>query len=862
MYQAIHYDFKEHTYYLRDDKTGWNQFQYQPTFWKRVDEWQENAKPVLTGGWAVPTKKFDKDNPNILEKDINKELMVLRELYYKFDDVVPEWHNIVYLDIEIEMGGALTPEYIKVAPMPITSVALIDVTTKQKICLILDKSKEIKEYNQDGKHIIPCGSEKELIKRFLDKLEELDPTIICGYNSEYFDIPYLYFRIKQQVGEDEVSRLSPIKKVNYQEFAGENQITIGGVNHLDYMLLHKKYIMKEEPSYKLGDIGEKYVSLGKIEYEGNLNTLFKNDVNKFIDYNLRDVEIIEALEGKLKFIDLTIMISHICNIPYESIYFNTVMNEGAILKYLRREGIISPNKPTTHNPSLKNANVSYAGGYLLEPIPGLYFDVIDLDFTSLYPSIIKSLNLGIETLVGRIKVDHNATYEQNHSLEKLKERDPNEVVTIEKLNKENYTLKSAKIKLGDLINYIEKNEHTISASGAIFRTDEQSVVAKILEGWFEKREHYRGLKKKAGKEEDWANYKLYDLFQHAFKILQNAMYGTFAKNGWRYTDGHLICSAAITNSGQRLTQESIIYVNDTINKELGIEKQHICISDTDSMYIVLGDLIKHRYPDLKPEDKNGKILELALEIQTYSNDNLNSLSKRLFNIKPGTHYFQLKQEVICAGVLTTGKRRYAMYVTNKEGVNVEELDMKGLELMKSNMNKLFKKFGENLIKDVLFGKPKNQIDDSIVDFYKSLKTMDPRALGKPTGVKQISAYHIPARTGDMFSSFRLKAPANTKAAVRYNDLLKFKRLDKKYESIIEGDKLFIINLKQNPYNLETIGLPNAQVPPEIEEFVKTYIDVDEIFESLLANKLKNLYLDLKWEFPTLNPNVKKFFAFN
>ena len=861
MYQAIHYDFKEHTYYLRDDQTGWNQFQYQPTFWKRVDEWQENAKPVLTGGWAVPTKKFDKDNPNILEKDINKELMVLRELYYKFDDVVPEWHNIVYLDIEIEMGGALTPEYIKAAPMPITSVALIDVTTKQKICLILDKSKEIKEYNQDGKHIIPCGSEKELIKRFLDKLEELDPTIICGYNSEYFDIPYLYFRIKQQVGEDEVSRLSPIKKVNYQEFAGENQITIGGVNHLDYMLLHKKYIMKEEPSYKLGDIGEKYVSLGKIEYEGNLNTLFKNDVNKFIDYNLRDVEIIEALEGKLKFIDLTIMISHICNIPYESIYFNTVMNEGAILKYLRREGIISPNKPTTHNPSLKNANVSYAGGYLLEPIPGLYFDVIDLDFTSLYPSIIKSLNLGIETLVGRIKVEHNTTYEQNHSLEKLKERDPNEMVTIEKLNKENYTLKSAKIKLGDLINYIEKNEHTISASGAIFRTDEQSVVAKILEGWFEKREHYRGLKKKAGKEEDWANYKLYDLFQHAFKILQNAMYGTFAKNGWRYTDGYLICSAAITNSGQRLTQESIIYVNDTINKELGIEKQHICISDTDSMYIVLGDLIKYRYPDLKPEDKNSKILELALEIQTYSNDNLNSLSKRLFNIKPGTHYFQLKQEVICAGVLTTGKRRYAMYVTNKEGVNVEELDMKGLELMKSNMNKLFKKFGENLIKDVLFGKPKNQIDDSIVDFYKSLKTMDPRALGKPTGVKQISAYHIPARTGDMFSSFRLKAPANTKAAVRYNDLLKFKRLDKKYESIIEGDKLFIINLKQNPYNLETIGLPNAQVPPEIEEFVKTYIDVEEIFQSLLGNKLKNLYLDLKWEFPTLNPNVKKFFAF-
>jgi len=546
---------------------GWSEFKYQPTYWKRVDEWQENAQPVLTGGWAVPTKKYNKDDSNLLEKDIDKCLVVLRELYYKLDDVVPKWHNIVYLDIEIEMGGALTPEYIKAAPMPLTSIALIDITTKQKICLIVDKTGEIKETNQDSKHIIPCGSEKELIKRFLDKWEELDPTIICGYNSEYFDVPYLYFRIKQVLGEDEVLRLSPIKKINYREFAGQMQLTIGGVNHLDYMLLHKKYIMKEEPSYKLGDIGTKYVNLGKIEYEGNLNTLFKNDINKFIDYNLRDVEIIEALEGKLKFIDLTIMISHICNIPYESIYYNTVMNEGAILKYLRREGIISPNKPTTHNPSLKNIKESYAGGYLLEPIPGLYFDVIDLDFTSLYPSIIKSLNLGIETLVGRIKVPYNATYEQNHSLEKLKERNPEEEITIEKLDKTNYTLKSAKIKLKTLIDIIEKNNYTISASGAMFDTNEKSIVSKILAGWFDKREHYCGLKKKAGKAEDWANYKLYDLFQHAFKILQNAMYGTFAINGWRYTDGHLICSAAITNSGQRLTMSTIDFVNDKINNE-------------------------------------------------------------------------------------------------------------------------------------------------------------------------------------------------------------------------------------------------------------------------------------------------------
>ena len=861
MYQAIYYDFQTYTYHLRDDKQGWMDFQLQPTFWKRVPEWKEGAKPILTGGWAIPTKKYNKEDKDLLEKDIDKSLYALRELYYKEEDVVPSWHNIVYIDIEIEMGGALTPSYVQQAPMPLTSIALIDITTKQKICLIVDPSGQIEEINQDGKHIIPCKNERELIGKFLSKYEELDPTILVGYNSDYFDMPYLYHRLVQVVGEDETSRLSPLRKISVREFNGESQITIGGVNCLDYMLLHKKYIMKEEPSYKLGDIGTKYVGLGKIEYEGNLNTLFRDDLDKFIEYNLRDVEIIEALEDKLKFINLTIMISHICNIPYESIYYNTVMNEGAILKHLKREGIISPNKPTTHNPSLKNFNESYAGGYLLEPIPGLYFDVIDLDFTSLYPSIIKSLNLGIETLVGRIKVPYMATYEQNHSLEKLKERDPNEEVIVEKVNKNNYTLSQAKLPLGNLIKLIEENDFTVAASGAMFRTDQQSVVAKILEGWFDKREHYRGLKKTAGKSEDWVNYASYDLFQHAFKILQNAMYGTFAKSGWRYTDGQLICSAAITNSGQRLTQESIVFANNKLNTELKSDKQFICISDTDSMYIELGDLLKHRYPDSTPDQKDELILKMATEIQDESNHYLNELCKNIFNIDPKKHYFQLKQEVIAKGILVTGKRRYAMYITNKEGVAVEELDMKGLELMKSNMNKRFKKFGEQLIKDILFGKSKIEIDKTIIDFHKLVKTLDPKELGKPTGVKQISSYKIPARTGEMFSTFKLKAPSNTKAAVRYNDLLKFKRLDKQYESIIEGDKIFIINLKANPYKLETIGLPNAKVPEDIEKFVKTYIDIDEIFESLLLNKLKELYKDLKWDFPSLNANVTKFFAF-
>jgi DNA polymerase elongation subunit (family B) len=516
----------------------------------------------------------------------------------------------IYLDIEIEILGTLTAQSIREANAKITSIALIDVNTSKKYCLILDDKQTIEYVNKDNKEIIPCPTEKDLLSKFMDLWIKLDPTVTVGYNSDFFDIPYLYFRIKKILGEDIVLYLSPIKKINDNPYSPNSPITLGGINNLDYMMLVKKYIMKEEPSYKLGDIGTKYAKLGKIEYNGSLDKLFRDDPDKFIEYNLRDVEIIEALENKLQFIKLTILICHLCHVPYESIYYNTVLNEGAILTYLKRKGIVSPNKPTTTNKTIKELNIgdeiqhqrgtptvegtityidektgkcqirtksnvlkerslktirkkdSYAGGYLLEPTPGLYSYVSDADFTSLYPSIIKSLNLGIETLVGRIVTKNN--YEQYNSLEQLKQLESDTILDIEKLNTKTYSLKQGKIKVKDLIEVIEENKWSISANGAFYRNDIKSISCEVLEDWFKQREHYRELKKKAGKKEDWENYKLYDLYQLAFKILQNAMYGTFAKNGWRYTDGHLICSAGITNSGQRLTQESIEFVNNKI----------------------------------------------------------------------------------------------------------------------------------------------------------------------------------------------------------------------------------------------------------------------------------------------------------
>ena len=562
MYQAAFYDRTSYTYHLRDDERGWIDFKYTPELY-RIDPTGELE--TLDGKRAIAVQKYDWKDNSLYEKDVDKLTRVLIDLYKESDDS-PKWHNVVYFDIECEIGGALTTEYIKSAPMKITSISVYDNTTKRFYCYILDEKNLLKEATNGDKIVIPFKTEKELLSKFLDLWEELDPTIISGWNSGFFDIPYLYYRIRNVLNQTEAERLSPLRKLNFTEWDQSQPIELGGINHLDYMLLFKKFIVKQEPSYKLGDIGTKYVKLGKVEYEGSLDRLSQDDINKFIEYNLRDVEIIIELEKKLKFIDLTVAICHLCHVPYEQIYLSTVLNDGAILTYLKRQDIVSPNKPTTINPLLKEStNDEYAGGYLKDPTPGLYEWVIDLDFTSLYPSIIRSLNIGIETLVGRIvnkdKYDNQWTYSE------LVDMDPNTLVTIEKL-KEDFTLARTQVSVGKIVKMIESNKWVTAASGAIFRTDKPSVVCEVLTDWFNKRVEYKNLMKKAYKAGDAIKGEFYNRRQHAYKILLNSVYGCYAINSWRYTDGHKIISSAITLTGQRVTVEAIKFVNDYINNEI------------------------------------------------------------------------------------------------------------------------------------------------------------------------------------------------------------------------------------------------------------------------------------------------------
>ena len=864
MYQALYFDKEEKQYYLRDDRwEGFKTVKYWPTYFE-PDE--DGEYETLEGTKVSPVKRMDDwKDPKYFEKDVDKITRFLVDHYYETDDT-PKSHNIVYLDIECVVAGALTEENIKDPKGEITAVALYDHNSKKYYCLVLDKAKKMSKAESEDKIIMPYSSEKELLNGFLDKWYELDPTIITGWNSGFFDIPYLYYRIKKVLGESLANTLSPIGKIKFTPHFPEQPVNLAGISHLDYMLLFKKYVMKQEPSYRLGDIGKKYANLEKIEYQGSLDKLFAEDVDKFIEYNLRDVEIIVELETRMKFIELTITIGHLCHTEYEAIYFSTMLNEGAILTYLKRKGIISPNKPTTYNPALRTLEEEYAGGYLKDPIPGLYEWVIDLDFTSLYPSIIRSLNMGIETLVGRIV--NKDKYDNQWSLQELKSMNPDQIVYIEKVKK-NRTLVRSEISVRDIIDIIETNDLIVSAPGVLFRKDKSSIVCEILSDWFAKRQEYKKLMKKAYKvDNDPIMGAFYDRRQHAYKIKLNDVYGVFAINSWRYTDGNKFISKAITLTGQRLLQESIKNMNIYLNKELGNEtpKDYIITSDTDSLFIQCKDLLIARHPDTDFNDREdviNKILVIANELQAMANKFIGDFAKSAFNLGDNsTHYFELKQEVVLDRGYFAGKRRYAQHIVNKEGVPVDELDVKGLDLMKSNFPPLFRQFGEHIINEIMFGKPKEDMDKQILSFRTELRTIDWRKILKPTGLKKMKEYiAAPPRAGEIFTKLGLKCPINTKAAIYTSDILKFRGLDKKYPTPQVGDKIYIVYLKDNPYRINVLALNGYNDAPELLEFAEKYIDRDGLFDGVLKNKLESLYNDLNWGAVVLNQNINKFFKF-
>ena len=504
---------------------------------------------------------WDRENPQMHYSDHTRGNIHTKFLLDKYgsDDTPSVTHREVFFDIEIEMGGALTPEYIKQAPKPVTSIAWWDRQLDDWKIIIVDKEGKLEQtVDKQGREVIPVKRETDLLDLFIRMMEEIQPDILVGYNSDYFDIPYLYYRIKNTMGDRTARRLSPINIVEEQTWNEDVPIKIAGVSSLDYMRLHKKYSFKDEPSFKLDALGEKYVNQKKIEYEGSLDRLFAEDKEKFIEYNFVDVLILKKLDEKFQYIDLTKNLAHKGKVLYEEVYLSSKIQDGAISGWLLSQDIIPPNKDL--NPLTKK---NYAGGYLFCPKTGIYNYMFDEDLTSLYPSIIMSLNIGKETYVGRVLDlfdDRNNRLGLN-DLEAMVAEDPEKTVPVENLQR-----KQQYVPVKDIVDKIKNHNLAVTANGVMFRTDKKSALSVILDTWFDERVKYKKAMKAAYKEGNKKEGELNHLKQYTMKILLNSLYGATALPSFRY--GSVILSEGITLTGQRIIQESALFANTHMNKVL------------------------------------------------------------------------------------------------------------------------------------------------------------------------------------------------------------------------------------------------------------------------------------------------------
>ncbi len=505
----------------------------------------------LNGESLKKISNWKSDNSKLHFHDMTPYQKFLVEKY-GVNDEPSSTQKEFFFDIETEMGDALTEDYIKSAPKKVTSIAWYDKQVDEWAILILDPKSNLKRTKAKTKEIIPCKTEEELLLKFLERFREIDPDIVVGWNSDYFDIPYLYYRMCNVLGEDVARYLSPIGYVRETPWFKDQYIQIAGVESLDYMRLHKKFSWKDEPSFKLDAIGEKYAGINKIEYDGNLDKLFEEDPLKFIQYNFRDVEILKVLDEKLEYLSLVKNLAHKGKHNYSEVYANTKTQDGAISAYLLSKKIVPPAKD--RNPLSKK---NYAGGYLFCPKAGIYNYVFDEDLTSLYPSIIMTINIGKETMVGRI-IDAD---DRNNrlGLNDLKCRDPEEELIVE-----NAKRSRTKVNAGRLVTMIEQNELSVSANGVLFNTNRESVLSTILKKWFDERVLYKNEMKKAYKSGNKELGAAFHMKQYTMKILLNSLYGATALGSFRY--GNVILSEAITLSGQRIIQESALAANRHMNR--------------------------------------------------------------------------------------------------------------------------------------------------------------------------------------------------------------------------------------------------------------------------------------------------------
>ena len=842
MYQNIFIDRRADLIHIWDDKIGKHELPLKSA--RYAYRRKENGSyKSLYGDRLEKIYSFNPKDPSLFESDVPIDTRVLIDLY-EDDDEPSSGHRIMYYDIETSSEGGFPN--IETADKEVTAIALYDSVMKKYTVYILDKDSLIGDSSNETSEIISCPDEESLLIKFLTKLEEIQPTIWTGWNIDGFDNPYLYRRINRVLGKNYAKRLSPIGICYINQRDGS--LIIAGVTSIDYMVLYKKYNIKQEASYALGAIGKKVVGMDKINYRGSLDDLYKSDIEKYIEYNLNDVKIVVALEDKLNFIEQARQICHKGHVPYSCYAKSSRFIEGAILMYLRRKGQVAKNKPIDGNEEYLNQKQSgeegFEGAYVKDPIPGRYDWVFDLDLTSMYPNIIISLNISPETKIGTIKNWNNQDFVSG------------KMETVE--------VGSTVYSFEEFKNVLKEGKYSIASNGVMYNTDYQGVIPEILVKWFDERKELRKLAKKYGDAKEWDKYAYYDRAQKTVKVQLNSIYGVLGLPIFRFYDKDN--ASAVTLTGQDIIKTTDKAVNQYFKKSLNEsdDKDHIIYVDTDSVFASALPLIEKNMPDVDMENEKEMtkaILSVTSDVQSYVNEFYDVMAKRFFNLDK--HRFDIKQEVIAKTSFWLAKKRYAQFIINNGGVEVDELEVKGIDVVRTSFPIKFKEFMSQFLQNILRKVPHETIDQSIIDFKEKISSFDVVEIAKNTSVKFVSQDKKKNYDSDKRNPFQILkgTPAQVKAALYYNDLLKLWKLDKEVLPIIHGQKIKWVYLKQNQYGMECIAMKADDTDPdEIMKFIEQHVDRTAMYEQELKGKLDDFYKVLNWDYP--NDNIAdQFFSF-
>ena len=669
------------------------------------------------------------------------------------------------------------------------------------------------EYRTDRPDVtyIYCKNEQVLIMEFMKFWIKNYPDVITGWNTKFFDLPYLINRIRHIAGEKVINRLSPWNLVKRDEVVvkGRTQtvFTLFGITMLDYLDLYKWFIPTRQESYKLDYIGHIELNENKLDnpYE-TFKDFYEKDFQKFVDYNIQDVEIVDRLEDKLGLIDLSLTVAYDSKVNYGDIFSQVRVWDTLIANHLYKKKIAVPPRED-HIKETK-----YEGAYVKPPLTGQHKWIVSFDINSLYPHILIQYNISPEKIIG-VKADG---------------------VSVNKM-----------LKGTTPLDYLKTEGACITPNGALFKTDNQGFLPEMMEKMYNERVVFKKRMIKAKQQyERTKNPELVKEIarchniQWSKKIALNSAYGAVGNQYFRYYDVRQ--ASGITTAGQFIIRFIENKMNEYLNKVLQTHGQidYIVASDTDSIYVTLDKLVEKTCKDKTKEQKIDfldKVVEKKLEpyiakcfeeLADYSNAFKNAMV--------------MKREVIADKGIWVAKKRYMLNVLDEEGVRLADpkLKLMGIEAVKSSTPQVCRGKIKQAIK-IIMSKEETDLHDFIAKFRQEFFNMTPEQVAFPRSCNNLKKYR------DSNDVFKKGTPIHVKGALIYNHQLKQFNLGSKYPYIQEGDKIKFIKLKTpNPFKFDVISYI-TRLP---EEFgLKEYIDYDIQFQKTFLDPMEFILQSIGWK---------------